>query len=204
MNYLLKNITGVSRSIIQIAFCMLLITNCQFLFAHGGEDHGEKKKETIKPGQTYFTVNSVSDIFEMVLRFDPIDAGHNTKLKLFVSDFETNKPIDSAQLSITCPDDDKLKFTVKQIDKGTYIIEGTFPENKIYSLVANISAGDDTDLMMLEGIEVGKQLTQAESSEHTETSFFSWETIGAFLAGIIFSLLLFWLMMRRKQITNDK
>ncbi len=137
----------------------------------------------------------------MVLRYDPIDAGHEAKMKLFVSDFETNKPIDSAKIEITCTDDDKLRFIVKQIDKGTYIIEGTFPGNKKYSLVANISAGENADLMTLEGIEVGKGLENAEGAQHIETSFFSWKTIGAFIAGIIFCTLFIWIITRKKRVS---
>ena len=171
------------------------------VFAHGGEDHGEKKKETNKLGRTYFTVNSVSDVFEMVLRYEPIEAGHSSQMKLFVSDFSTNKAIDSSKIEITCPDNDKLKFTVKQIDKGTYLIEGTFPESKSYNLVANISAGDNADLMTLEGIEVGRQLESTEGSKHSETFLLSWQTIAAFLGGIIFTVLSLFLLMKRKKIT---
>ncbi len=184
----------------KIAFLLLLTIGSQSIFAHGGEDHGEKKKESNKAGQTYFTVSSVSDVFEMVLRYEPIEAGHIAQMKLFISDFTTNKAIDSAKVEITSPDNDKLKFAVKQIDKGTYIVEGTFPENKSYNLVANISAGDNADLMMIEGIEAGKKLS-LPLEEHTEPSFFTWQTIGAFLGGIIFTVFFLWLLMRRKKVT---
>lgn len=169
------------------------------LFAHGGEDHGEKKPEKVT-GKSYFTVNSVSDVFEMVLRYQPIETGHGTAMTLFVSDFETNIPVDSAKIEITCPDDEKLKFIVEQTDKGIYKIGGTFPENKKYSLVVNISDGDNADLMTLEGIEVGKELAEVEEA-HTEASFFSWQTIGTFLGGIIFTVLSLWLLMRKKRVT---
>lgn len=184
----------------KLAFILLFIISNQLTFAHGGEDHGEKKKESNKVGQTYFTLSSVSDVFEMVLRYEPIEAGHTTQMKLFISDFTTNKAVDSAKIEITSPDNDKLKFSAKQTDKGTYIIEGTFPENKSYNLVANISAGDNADLMMLEGIEVGKKLL-LPLEEHTEPSFFTWQTIGAFLGGIIFTVFFLWLFMRRKKVT---
>jgi hypothetical protein len=173
----------VANFLLLLAFCLLPIAYCS---AHGGEDHGEKKKETSQPGKTYFTINSVSDVFEMTLRYEPLLAGHTSKMKLFVSDFSTNKAIDSASIEITSPEDDKLKFVVQQIDKGTYTIEGTFPENKSYSLIANISVADNADLMTLEGIEVGKDIS-LPGEEHTESSFFSWQMLLTFLAGIILS-----------------
>lgn len=181
----------------KLAFILLFIIGNQLVFAHGGEDHGEKKKESNKAGQTYFTLSSVSDVFEMVLRYEPIEAGHSAQMKLFVSDFSTNKTIDSAKIEITSPDNDKLKFVVKQIDNGTYIIDGTFPEDKSYNLVANISAGDNADLMTFEGIEVGKKLSLPKE-ENTESSFFSWKMLFVFLGGMLFSVLSIWLFMRRK------
>lgn len=181
----------------KLAFILLFIISNQFVFAHGGEDHGEKKKESNKAGQTYFTLSSVSDVFEMVLRYEPIEAGHSAQMKLFVSDFSTNKAIDSAKIEITSPDNDKLKFTVNQTDKGTYIVEGTFPEDKSYNLVANISAGDNADLMTFEGIEVGKKISLPKE-ENAESSFFSWKMLFVFLGGMLFSVLFIWLFMRRK------
>lgn len=181
----------------KLAFILLFIIGNQLVFAHGGEDHGEKKKETNILGRTYFTVNSVSDVFEMVLRYEPIEAGHSAQMKLFVSNFSTNMATDSAKIEISSPDNDKLKFVIKQIDKGIYIVEGTFPENKSYSLVANISAGDNADLMTFEGIEVGKKLSLPKE-EQAESSFFSLKMVFVFLGGMIFSVLFLWLFMRRK------
>lgn len=180
-----------------VAFILLFIITNQFAFAHGGEDHGEKKKESNRAGQTYFTLSSVSDVFEMVLRYEPIEAGHSAQMKLFVSDFSTNESIDSAKIEITSPDNDKLKFVVRQIDKGTYIVEGTFPENKSYKLVANISSGDNADLMMLEGIEVGK-IISTHIEESVKPSFLNWQTIGAFLGGIIFCVLFLWIFKKNR------
>lgn len=181
----------------KLAFILLFIIGNQLVFAHGGEDHGEKKKESNKAGQTYFRLSSVSDVFEMVLRYEPIEAGNSAQMKLFVSDFSTNRATDSAKIEITSPEDDKLKFVVKQIDKGTYVVEGAFPENKSYNLVVNISAGDNADLMTFEGIEVGKKLSLPKE-EDAGSSFFSWKMLFVFLGGMIFSLLFLWLFMRRK------
>ena len=185
-----------------IGLLLNLILNFQFVFAHGGEDHGEKKKETSKAGVTYFTVNSVSDVFEMVLRYEPIEANQLTHMKLFVSEFTTNKAVDSAKIEITSPNNAELKFIVNQIDKGVYTIDGKFPENQSYNLVANISAGENADLMILDGIEVGKKLPvplPIETDLKKSSSYL--QTISAFLAGILITVLLLWLFLRRKKIT---
>lgn len=184
----------------KLALLFLLIIGNQLVFAHGGEDD-EKPQAKQQVGKNYFTLNSVSDVFEMVLRYEPIEAGHSVKMTLFVSDFITNKAIDSAKIEITSPDNDKLKFSVKQIDKGTYIVEGEFPENKPYSLVANISAGDNADLMTLQGIEVGKKLSLPKDEVPAKPSFFSWQMLLVFLGGMLACFILMLFIFRRGKIT---
>ncbi len=183
-----------------LILCLLLSANSQFLFAHGGEDHGEKKPEKIT-GKNYFTVTSVSDVFEMVFRYEPIEAGQEIKMKLFVSDFSTNKAIDSAKIEITCPDDDKLKFIVKQTDKGIYTIEGKFTENKKYTLIANISSGENIDLLTLEGIEVGKKLSLAEE-DHPQASF-DWKLLLYISFSFFVGILLTFFIFRKKQFSKQ-
>lgn len=178
----------------------LLFINSHLLFAHGGEDHAEKETKPTS-GHTYFTVTNASDVFECVLRYKPLEAGKQAQMQLFLSDFITNKAIDSAKIEITSPDNDKLKFTIKQTDKGTYSIIGTFPENKSYSLIANISIGDIADLMTLQGIEVGKKLSQPEEAPVESSSFFSWQMLLVFLGGMITCFILLWLVFRRKKVT---
>jgi hypothetical protein len=187
----------------KLTLLFLLVIGNQLVFAHGGEDD-EKPQAKQQVGKNYFTLNSVSDVFEMVLRYEPIEAGHSAKMTLFVSDFLTDKAIDSAKIDITSPDNDKLKFVVKQIDKGIYTIEGTFPENKSYSLVANISAGDNADLMTLQGIEVGKKLELPKEEEPAKTSFFSWQMLLVFLGGMLACLILLVFIFRKGKLTINR
>ena len=91
---------------------LLLAVQGLVVMAHGGEDHEEKKEATKQSGEAWFTVNSVSDIFEVVLRYEPLEAGEHAHLKLFISDFVTNAAIDSAKIEITAIEDDDLKFEV--------------------------------------------------------------------------------------------
>jgi len=183
LNTLLINL----RSFVLIIMCLF----STHLLAHEGHDHKEEKKETQQTGKSWFTVNSVSENFELVLRYDPITSNEMTEMKLFISDFETNVPIDSAKITITCMDDENLKFTVKQAEPGIYIIEGIFPENNDYSLVANIITPSKADLMILEGIAVGKELP-VEGESKKEHSGAGWMTmlfiIISFISGVIITL----------------
>ena len=182
----------MKRIIILLA---LVLVKSFAVFAHGGEDDAKKAK-TI-PGQNYFTVSTSSDVFELVLRYEPIDAKKKTLMKLFVSDFETNAPIDKAQIEITSDEDSTLKFIVKQIDKGIYSVETTFPDTLDYALTLNIYAGDNSDLMTLEGIKAGKKLPMT-TAEIAPVSTFDFKNILYLLLAFAVGIAFMFLVMRKK------
>lgn len=170
--------------------------------AHGGEDHGETAKASGGAFPTTFSVAALSEKFELLLRFEPIEKGKDADLRLFVSDYATNAPIKGAKLTVTCPEAPALKFEVSEKEPGSYLVESTFPENRKYSLAVNIVAGRQADLMLLEGLAVGKKLPVAPGPLAAAGSVFSfWKTIlalaGAFALGILLTVLL----MRRRAAT---
>lgn len=172
----------------------VLLLNAAAALAHGGEDHGGAEEQQ-KPGKNYFTVNGASQLFELVLRYEPIEPNEKTKMILFVSDFETNRPVSNAKISLTTIEGD-LKFTTTLADSGTYHIEGVFPAEKEYTLAANIAAAGKADLITLDHVDVGRKLTMEEEHAQDEENP-GWKTGlfigGAFIAGI----LLTWLVSRK-------
>ena len=169
--------------------------------AHGGEDHGETAKPGTAAGATSFYVAALSEAFELLLRYEPLEKGKNADLRLFVSDYASNAPIKGAKITVTCPEAPTLKFAVSAQEPGSYLVEGNFPANQKYSLTVNIVAGEAADLLLLEGIEVGKKLPVAAEAHAAEPSLFSsWKTVlllvGAFGLGIALTA---FLMRRRRQ-----
>ncbi|TGE14529.1 hypothetical protein [Hymenobacter elongatus] len=167
--------------------------------AHGGEDHGDAAKAGTAAGATSFSVAALSEQFEVLLRYEPLTGGKPADLRLFLSDYATNAPVKGAKLTLTNPEDAALKWTVTEHEPGIYLVEGEFPANKTYSFTANIVAGERADLLLLEGIAVGKKLPVAAAPVAATPSFFgSWKNLlllaGAFLAGIALTALL----MRRR------
>lgn len=163
--------------------------------AHGGEDHGEGGAAAAPAGATSFSVAALSEQFEVLLRYEPLEGGQPADLRLFLSDYATNAPIRGAKITLTNPEDAQLKWAVTEQEPGTYLVEGQFPANKAYSFTANIVAGDRADLLLLEGIKVGEKLPVADGPAVTAPSIFSsWKTIlllvGAFLLGIGLTVLL--------------
>ena len=168
--------------------------------AHGGEDHGATK--AVAPaGATSFSVAALSEQFEVLLRYEPLEGGKPADLRLFLSDYATNAPIQGAKLTLTNPEDAKLKWAVTEKGPGEYLVEGQFPANKTYSFTASIVAGDQADLLLLEGIKVGEKLpVAAVPAAPTSSVFSSWKTVlalaGAFVLGIGLTAVL---MRRRRQ-----
>ena len=167
--------------------------------AHGGEDHGAAKAAT-PAGATSFSVAALSEQFEVLLRYEPLTGGQPADLRLFLSDYATNLPIKGAKLTLANPEDASLKWTVTEKGPGEYLVEGQFPANKTYSFTVNVAAGEQADLLLLEGIKVGEKLPVAAPALVAATSLFSSSKIilalvGAFVLGIGLTVLL----MRRRR-----
>lgn len=185
--------------ILNLLFLSLLAFRAQ---AHEGEDHGAAKSATAV-GSTSFSTHALSEKFELLLRYEPLEAGKPAHLRLFVSDYATNRPIPAAAITLTTPEDASLKWSIKPQEPGVYLVEGQFPVNKKYSLTANIVAEGQADLLLLEGVEVGKKLpTAAPPAEATPSLLSSWKNVllllGAFAAGVALTVLL---MRRRRAAT---
>jgi hypothetical protein len=179
----------------QLLILLLSVLLAGPALAHGGEDHGDGPKAATPAGATSFSVAALSEQFEVLLRYEPLEGGQPADLRLFLSDYATNAPIRGAKLTLTNPEDAALKWVVTEQEPGIYLVEGEFPANKPYSFALNIVAGERADLVLLDGIRVGEKLPVAASSSAVAPSpFSSWQTIlalvGAFGLGIGLTVLL--------------
>ena len=125
--------------------------------AHGGDDHGAVAAPTGK-ALAYFTSQAISDKYEVVAHYEPLEPGEAGKLRLYINEFNTNRPVEGATLQVSSPEDKTLTFTVKPTGKGIYELSGAFPAEKTYSLTINLNAGSGADLLLLPGIAVGEEL----------------------------------------------
>lgn len=174
----------MKRLIIQFLLGLLPI----LAFAHDGEDHGDAKKTSISPA-SYFSAEAASEIYEVLLKYSPIVPGKETSLRLYLSEYNTNKPIDSAKLEITVAGNPNIKITVVRIDKGVFELKTTFPEKKAYNLVLNINSYAGIDLIQLNNIEAGKVLAVTATTENS--SHAHWYSSNWFfgLVGLLIGLL---------------
>ncbi len=180
---------------------VLLLLLPSLVFAHGGDDDEGAKKATIK-SVTYFSSEAVSDVYELLLKYQPFQPGKHVTLKLFASDFNTNAPVDSSTtLQITVADNPNIKLEVTRVDNGVYEVKGAFPEKKQYNLTVNINSLLGPDLILLKDIEVGKELPKEEiATSHSDTHWYQSNWFYG-IAGVLIGLLLMFFIMKK---TNRK
>lgn len=188
-----------SKNIAKRLLAILLCAYSLVTYAHEGHDHGAKKSAT-STTKSYFTSWTVSDKFELVVHYPPMDAGKTSRFTLYLSDFETNEPIRNASIKLSATEDKAITFTVKPSSPGIYFVDAVFSKEQVYYLSAAISAVDKHDLMLLQGIEIGKELTAVE--ETIKTDGFDWKPVLYLLAGLLGGAILAFLVLRRNKRNN--
>jgi len=181
--------------LIALTLWFTLLTGDKPATAHDGDDHGAKAPSG--KALTYFTSQAVSEKYELVLHYEPLKVGEAATLRLYLNEFATNRPVEGATLQLASPEDSTLTFSVKTTDKGVYELTGTFPAKKAYSLTVNLNAKPGADLLLLPGIEVGKELpsagTEAPSTTHTHWYESTYVLLGG---GLLLGMLLMFVLMR--------
>jgi len=176
----------------------MLLANAPLAMAHGGEDHGAATAPTGK-AMAYFTSQAISDKYELVLHYEPLEAGETGKLRLYINEFNTNRPVEGATLKLSSPEEAKLTIAVKPIGKGIYELSGTFPAKKTYSLTVSLNAGPGPDLLLLPGIEVGKELPVSTVAASAATPAYWYESPYVLLGGgLLLGMGLMFLLMRTR------
>lgn len=162
-------------------------------FAHEG--HGDEKKETGKI-KNYFSTEASSDNYELFMKYSPLKPGEESIFTLFLSDYNTNAPLDSAKFEIASPQDETMKFEVTQTGPGAYSVKTIFGEAKAYSLTVNVNSSKGFDLLLLENIEAGKELATEDPA--ITTSWYS-SKITLFAGGILAGLLVMFIIMKMRE-----
>ena len=152
-----------------LAFAMSLGNT--FIFAHGGEDHGDQKPPaTSNVKGTVSQTARLGDV-ELMIKYPELLPDTATSAKLFFTNFETNAPVDkvspvieieSTSGSVTAATVEKTSDTgifnakIPALPQGTYVVR------------AKITVAGKTDTATFSGIEI-----RPESSA-TSIGGFAW------------------------------
>lgn len=185
------------KKIAKIAWLLLFVISIMpSVNAHEGHDEAKKKTPT-SGGIAFFSLETASDKYELLLRYDPIHPDEATELTLFLSEYNSNRPIKGATLQVSSPEDAKLKFAITETEPGIYTIATTFPKQQNYTLNVSINGTLGPDLLQIKPIEVGKELPVAEAVTPQNADFNPLYLLG-FVSAFLIGILITYLAMRRR------
>ena len=140
--------------LISCLFCVLFASSTAL--AHGGEDHGDKAAVPLSTNNGV-VASVMGSVFEVVLKAPIITPGEEIKVRLLLSDFESNAPVKEASIDIEMKSASARLFSGKASPTktdGVYEFSTTFPSEGMYSFDLTIQAKDRADLLAISGFEV--------------------------------------------------
>ncbi|CAN5616336.1 hypothetical protein BH10BAC5_BH10BAC5_02300 [soil metagenome] len=131
----------------RILFSILFFTAISFNMLYS-QEKTEITPESYAEGST--------NNFEVLIAYSNIQPGKESKMKVYVSDFKTNVPVDNANIDITISeiDDSKVKIIPTQ-EAGIYELSVSFPEIKKYNFLIGIAKNETSDLIPINEVDIG-------------------------------------------------
>ncbi len=172
----------------QLLTALIFFFAAPSIFAHGDEVPTAGKSAATG----YFSIENVSDKYELLLKYGHLHPGEPAELILYVSDVNTNRPVREVEISITSPTDGGQTIEVVPGEPGIFKLKTTFKSAKLYALNVTLKGGLGADLIQLNGIEPGKELPGAHEEAPEATANGAWTVLGmllAFLAGVVLTLM---------------
>lgn len=157
------------------------------------EGHGDEAPKVAVA--SYFSAETSSDKYELLVKWPELRAGEPAKWQLFISDARSNLAIDSLQLSAAIVGL-KQPPQLHRLQKGIYELTVALPDNRPYTLQVSINGPSGADLLQVSGMQAGKVLATVHEEDQYQS--FSWlYLLAGVLAGAGLTLLVVRLRGRR-------
>ena len=160
--------------------------------AHGDDEHGPAPATVA--GEAYHAVEAVSGNYELLLKYEYMEPGENSELRLFIANAKTNAPVDGARLRVTVSGIGR-PVTTRQVDKGTYILNTVFPKKGAYNLLVNISSPLGVDLIQLSNVQAAREVPHEHEDEAQSDAPNTWFIL---FLGLLLGGVAMWLLMRSR------
>lgn len=136
---------------------LLCAAPAHFARANGGEDHGEAAPASVPmSAENSATESASSETFELVIKHPPLSPGKEETIRVFLSDFSTNAPVEKAQIEFTAKGAGEAKATVTESEvHGIYEGNISFPVKGEYQATIRVRSGELEDTLLIDGISVG-------------------------------------------------
>jgi|GEM_PF-689866 len=195
-------------ALVRLMLCLVFaIAPGHGALAHGGEDHGEAAPAPVgTPGASasMLTTLATTEQFELLLKYPPPEIGGDARLRFFLADYETNRPLEGGSIALSfTPAGVKVIAPPAMSSPGIYDAVVSFPADTIYSVVATVRAERRTDFLELRNIYAGGHATRF-LAEHGGGSIpdegagrWPWWGSSLVVAGCLLGLMVVWRSWRR-------
>ena len=134
---------------------LAVLTLAPRAWAHGGEDHGPPPAAAVQaPGSRL--VETQTDAFEGVLKFQAAEVKEPLPLRLFLTNFATNAPLTGATVKISIAD---LGLDVAATPSATVpgLYQATLSPGKAgtFPAVVSVTTPDTSDILLFDGLVFG-------------------------------------------------
>lgn len=168
--------------------------------AHGGEDHGAPPPPPMSGDSGTRTATASTSSVELVARWPAVAAGLSFPLRVLVSDFETNAPIEGAAVTIDVSDPKGASLPALTLNAtsspGIYEHALTAAVDATHAGTVTIVAGDLIDVVALPALAFGPPTVAAEAAhDHGPNPVL----IVAVVAAVVTAVVLLVLGLRRRR-----
>ena len=137
-----------------------LLMNGVTVFAHGGEDHGEKKPAAVSQGTNMILHVARAGDYEVVIKHAPVEPDKEVVARVFVTRFANNEPITSIKPIVTITSDNSTQVDVAGVASATpgmYEVKlPPLPKGQ-YKLAARVDYNGETKTAVFSALEVTPQ-----------------------------------------------
>lgn len=130
--------------------------------AHGGHDHSAPQPVM----KTHYSqVEASTTDYEMVLRYEPGEAGQTVSVELFLSRFADNAPVDGAKVELRLDAGTSAKVVLSQAGEGRYIGEIEALAGEHASVTALVTGLSPAAVLVAESLELSVHEDEAAPSK---------------------------------------
>lgn len=148
-------------------------------------DHGVETSETHGTGVMESVTEGASENYEVLMKFVPVETTEPLRMTIYLSDFHTNVPIDSAHIKLRNMAFPEQPFEIKQVKSGIYEVNTIMPAEKTYDFHIEIQSKDSVELAELHDVDfTHHHMESADDHEHTHTNMYLLG-IGLLIAGVM-------------------
>lgn len=176
----------MSSCVMMLCFASTFNLQAQHDHEHA-HDHSNEAEDTHTEdsGPLESIAEGASAHFELLMKFIPVETTEQLHMMIYLSDFNTNAPLDSALLQLKNEGFAEQPFEVKQIKPGIYEVTTIMPAEKMYDFHIDIQWNGIAEQVELHDVDFQHHHVSVEEEHtHSHTSMY-FIGIGLLIAGIV-------------------